>query len=148
MPSSLLMSMRICTRLLILIVGPLVFPFACYSAFVRLFPRSSTSELPVEVTLIHNPDAGDGEKPAADELVALVRGAGHEVLYQSVKERNWHTILEKPADVVAAAGGDGTVGKVVRRLVGRHIPVAVLPTGTANNISRALGLTDMPIERL
>jgi diacylglycerol kinase family enzyme len=44
------------------------------------------------------------------------------------------------------AGGDGTVGKVAKQLVGSRTPVAVLPTGTANNIAKTLGLTgrDLP----
>jgi diacylglycerol kinase family enzyme len=42
---------------------------------------------------------------------------------------------------VAVAGGDGTVGKVARRLLGSRTPIAVLPMGTANNIGTTLGLT-------
>jgi diacylglycerol kinase family enzyme len=52
------------------------------------------------------------------------------------------------ADLIAVAGGDGTVGKVARRLIGRGIPIAVLPMGTANNISRTLGITDLSVIQL
>src|SRR5262249_26213692 len=42
----------------------------------------------------------------------------------------------------------GTVGKVARRLVGRRLPIAVLPLGTANNISKTLGVADLPLADL
>ena len=46
------------------------------------------------------------------------------------------------------AGGDGTVGQVARATAGRAIPIAILPTGTANNIAGWLKLTGIPIEEL
>jgi diacylglycerol kinase family enzyme len=49
---------------------------------------------------------------------------------------------------VAVAGGDGTVSKVARSLVGSRIPIAVLPMGTANNIARTLGLTGTTLQDL
>ena len=99
------------------------------------------------VTLIHNPGAGD-EDETAKSLKKLLRKAGHEVRYRSAKEDGWKRALKKPADLVAVAGGDGTVGRVARRMAGRGIPMAVLPTGTANNIARALGQHERPLEEL
>lgn len=101
----------------------------------------------MRASLIHNPGAGD-EQPSADELIKMLRDAGHEATYHSSKEDGWERALDDPADIVAVAGGDGTVGKVARRLVGRGVPVAVLPLGTANNISKTFGLTDIPLARL
>ena len=46
------------------------------------------------------------------------------------------------------AGGDGTVGKVARRLIGSRTPIAVLPMGTANNVANTLGLTGRTFEDL
>jgi diacylglycerol kinase (ATP) len=102
----------------------------------------------VRVTLIHNPGAGKQSRNDAGRLVALLREAGHDVHYQSSKADNWEMALEEPADLVAVAGGDGTVSRVARRLAGRGIPVAALPAGTANNISRSLGLVERPFEEL
>lgn len=55
------------------------------------------------------------------------------------------TMIETTApDVVVAAGGDGTVGTVVRALCARPVEatpaLAVVPLGTANNFARTLGL--------
>jgi len=69
-------------------------------------------------------------------------------LYQSSKEKKWKKALKKPGDLVAVAGGDGTVGKVGRRLIGRPTPIAILPLGTANNIARTLGLAGKPLRDL
>src|SRR5262249_27396779 len=102
----------------------------------------------MRVTLIHNPGAGGDKQPSKGQLEALIREAGHDVRYQSVREKGWSKVLKKTADLVAVAGGDGTVGKVARRLIGRGIPIAVLPMGTANNISRTLGITGMSVIQL
>ncbi len=102
----------------------------------------------MRVTLIHNPGAGRTDKRGAKELVALLEAAGHAVRYQSSKEDDWAKALEKRADLVVAAGGDGTVGRVARRMVGRNVPMAALPAGTANNISRTLGLVERSPEEL
>src|SRR6185369_13146207 len=100
------------------------------------------------LTLIHNPNAGDDRQPTVGQLHALLKEAGYKVRYQSAKEDGWEKALKRPADVVAIAGGDGTVTKVARRLIGRDVPIAVLPMGTANNISKTLGISDMPVTQL
>jgi diacylglycerol kinase family enzyme len=102
----------------------------------------------MRVTLVHNPGAGDDRQPDCDQLEALIQVAGYKVRYQSTREKGWSRVLEKSADLVAVAGGDGTVGKVARRMVGSRVPIAVLPMGTANNVSRTLGIAEMPIFQL
>lgn len=102
----------------------------------------------MRVTLIHNPEAGDDTRPTRGQLEALIKEAGHKVRYQSVKESRWSKVLEKDADLIAVAGGDGAIGKVARRMVGRKVPLTVLPMGTANNISRTLGVAHLPITLL
>jgi diacylglycerol kinase family enzyme len=102
----------------------------------------------MRVTLVHNPDAGDEKQPTAGQIEALIEEAGYKVRYQSIKEKGWARALKKPADIVAVAGGDGTVGKVARRLIGTGVPVAVLPLGTANNISKTLGIVEYQVTQL
>ena len=102
----------------------------------------------MRITLIHNPAAGRQHAGDAAKLRKFLSDAGHEVRYQSAKQDGWKGALKKPADLVVVAGGDGTVAKVTRRMVGRGVPVGVLPSGTANNIARALGLLERPFEEL
>ena len=101
----------------------------------------------MRITLIHNPGAGRGASTDRD-LKKLLKGAGHEVRYRSAKDDGWKKALKKRADLVVVAGGDGTVARVARRMAGRGVPVALLPSGTANNIARALGQLERPFEEL
>lgn len=91
----------------------------------------------MKITLIHNPKAGDGQ--AATNIVRLMTEAGHEVQHRSTK-KNWEALLQEPADLVVAAGGDGTVRRVALAAAQRGHPFAALPIGTANNIAKTLGL--------
>ena len=44
------------------------------------------------------------------------------------------------ARIVVAAGGDGTVRACAQALAGTHVPLAIVPLGTANLAARALGI--------
>jgi hypothetical protein len=63
----------------------------------------------MQVTLIHNPNAGDDEQPCGDDLLGLIRGVGHTATYQSSRAENWHTALEEPCDIVAVNTIDVTI---------------------------------------
>ena len=47
-------------------------------------------------------------------------------------------------DIVVAAGGDGTVHRVLNGLAGTGTPIGVLPFGTGNDFARAFGLPRDP----
>jgi diacylglycerol kinase family enzyme len=79
--------------------------------------------------------------------MASIGQAGHRPDYRSSKDKDWHLALEQPADLVAVAGGDGTVAKVGKRLIQRDTPLTILPLGTANNIFKTL-YPPTPIEDL
>ena len=102
----------------------------------------------MQVTLIHNPDAGGDNRPSGDDLLELIHKAGHSATFQSSKDASWDKALEKASDLVAVAGGDGMVGQVAKRMIGRRIPIAILPMGTANNIATSLGVKNLGIDEL
>jgi len=43
-------------------------------------------------------------------------------------------------DMVIVGGGDGTLNAAVQGLVGTHLPLGILPLGTANDLARTLGI--------
>jgi len=94
----------------------------------------------VRVTLLHNPRAGDGSDP--DTLIRLIEHQGHAVRYAEAREgaKEWERALAEPADLVAVAGGDGSVAKAARALADRGVTFTVLPFGTANNVATSLGI--------
>jgi diacylglycerol kinase (ATP) len=88
--------------------------------------------------LIHNPNAGEG-KFTGEELVNILKDKGYIISYANAKKTSWD-YWDEDDDIIIVAGGDGTVRKLVKKLVRRKLidkrfPIAVLPLGTANNIA-------------
>jgi diacylglycerol kinase family enzyme len=96
----------------------------------------------MRVTVIHNPNAGEGER--GESLVGELSAAGYEVTYVNAKKADLEEALGEPADLILVAGGDGTVRKVATLMIGQTTPVVVIPLGTANNIAATLGVHDRP----
>jgi diacylglycerol kinase family enzyme len=94
--------------------------------------------------LFHNPTAG-GEADK-DDILAAMKLADFDVRYVSVKSDDIEQALEKRADIIVIAGGDGTITKVLTKLPDRSMPIALLPLGTANNIARSFGIAGTPQE--
>lgn len=90
--------------------------------------------------LLHNPNAGEETHEEA-ELIALLADSGFQTRYRSLKAPFWKKDIADE-DLLIVAGGDGSVRKVAKALLkkkGEKLPpVAVLPLGTANNISRTI----------
>ncbi len=99
----------------------------------------------MRLLIVHKSKVAAG-LPGADELRALSADAGHQAAVADVKG-DWRDGIER-ADVVVAAGGDGTVATVARTLA-RHAPATpftILPLGTANNVARSVGLVAPPAQ--
>jgi diacylglycerol kinase (ATP) len=89
--------------------------------------------------LLHNPTAGNGCL-SADSLEAALSRSGCLVTACSKHDDSYKAALGKPWDLVAVAGGDGTVAKAARHMPDRNVPLALLPIGTANNVAHSLDL--------
>ena len=110
-------------------------------------PASGTpsSERPRRILLVINPAAGGGRpRRAAGILAALERyncavtvlrttGPGHaEVIAREASVRDF--------DVIAAAGGDGTVNEIINGLGDKDLALGLAPLGTANVLADEIGL--------
>lgn len=102
----------------------------------------------MRLILLHNPEAGD-DGYSREELESLLREAGHEIVYRSLKEEGWDDVLHESRDLIVVAGGDGSVRKVFTALDDSPTTATLFPTGSANNIATTLGFdTDDPAQLL
>ena len=98
--------------------------------------------------LIHNPNAGNGgngRRSMLDEARRIFRQAGIETEIQETTAPGEATILarravEESRQLAIVCGGDGTVNEAVNGLACSQVPLAVLPSGTANVLAKELGL--------
>lgn len=92
--------------------------------------------------LIHNPKAGQQDAGLLAELLRNLPDAEPVAIddlgdvAERAKGRPW----------VALAGGDGTAESVAAALIGKNIPLALLPAGTYNNLARSLDIPLDPVE--
>lgn len=97
------------------------------------------------VLLIHNPGAGR-KSASGDDLVRMLKEAGYEAEHRSPRDVTAQDFAAAVDDaVIVAAGGDGTVTKVVMEAPA-EARVGVIPLGTANNIATSLGIAGRPEE--
>jgi diacylglycerol kinase (ATP) len=100
----------------------------------------------VKICLIVNPAAGSAElfeqlqAPIAARECFTFRETTPEVLGDVLAEQ----AVREGFDVVAAAGGDGTVNAVVNGIMraGGGAAFGIVPLGTGNDLARTLALTD------
>ena len=100
------------------------------------------------VLVIHNPTAGVRRQGQFALLVDSLRAAGLDVDVSATTAAGdaerlaaLACAMDPPPDVIVAAGGDGTVNEVANGMLGSTVPLAVMPLGTVNVLSRELGLT-------
>jgi diacylglycerol kinase family enzyme len=95
--------------------------------------------------LVYNPMAGGARRIDVPGIVERA-AAGKLELLALPTERPRHATelvaarLGEALHLVAVAGGDGTVGEVAEALLGTDVPIAILPTGTANVVAREYGV--------
>jgi diacylglycerol kinase (ATP) len=83
--------------------------------------------------------------PQLDEARRIFREAGIETELQETTAPGEATVFARQAvaqsrDLAIVCGGDGTVNEAVNGLARSQVPMAVLPSGTANVLAKELGL--------
>jgi YegS/Rv2252/BmrU family lipid kinase len=96
--------------------------------------------------LIVNPGSGSaGDDPVEALRVHLVEHFDltvHETTPERGPDRCAEDALADGAELVIAAGGDGTVSAVAGVLAGGPVALGIIPRGTANSVAAALGIPD------
>jgi diacylglycerol kinase family enzyme len=96
---------------------------------------------PVTGVLLINPRGGT-ERPNAEELAEAARTRGIEARVLKEGEDLVELARSADAEVLGAAGGDGSVASVAAVAIERDLPFVVVPYGTRNHFARDLGLDD------
>lgn len=105
----------------------------------------------IRIVVIHNPVSGRRRGARLDRVLTRMREAGVQVTLRETAGPGDAEILAREAgnfDVVAVAGGDGTVNEVLNGLGaleggaprGKTPALAFIPLGTANILAHELGL--------
>lgn len=92
--------------------------------------------------VIYNPTAGRGQGGTLFKEAQALLGGNFEWI-PTRKAGHAEELAREAAKthpVVVAMGGDGTVGDVVRGLLGSDATLGILPAGTGNDFARNLGL--------
>lgn len=93
--------------------------------------------------LICNSGAGDGERGRDFWLKHLAAAGIQDPRCRDLEESDWSERLDRQ-DTVIVAGGDGSVRWAAGVCREKGATLAVLPSGTANDFSRNLGLPHQP----
>lgn len=110
--------------------------------------RAPILDSPRSVAVIVNPAAGRGRaarriaalRESLDRECSAAGASGRMLLTEGPRhaERLARQAVAEGADLVVAAGGDGTVGEVLNGLAGTSARLGLVPLGTGNDLSRHL----------
>jgi diacylglycerol kinase (ATP) len=102
---------------------------------------------PVFAVIIANPTSGSYARHVADlqETIEFLQNQGWNVALRLTEaagdgRRLAREAVTQKAEMVIAAGGDGTISEVIQELAGTETTLGVLPIGTVNNWARETGI--------
>jgi YegS/Rv2252/BmrU family lipid kinase len=105
----------------------------------------------MDVAVLVSPAAGRGRATGlAEAVLAEFSRAGHQARVLPATtgaeaERQAADAVAGGVGAIAAVGGDGTVHAALQAVAGTGTPLAVVPTGTGNDLVRALGMPAEPL---
>lgn len=128
--------LRICNLHLV----PLATNLATAEAIANSFAQSLVAHL------IFNPISGNGNgQQDLDFIKQTLEPHLHLEVHLTSPDIDPRELAEQAiaqdADLIIASGGDGTISAVAGAVIGTDIPLGVIPRGTANAFSMALGIT-------
>lgn len=115
-------------------------------------PDPMTDSMPLRrVTLIANTSSGTNkrDRTAIDTAMQTFGDCATRLTWRPGRDHMDDLVARaksEGADLIVAAGGDGTVMAVAQAALNTDMPMAVLPLGTFNYFARGLGLSEDPGE--
>jgi diacylglycerol kinase family enzyme/membrane-associated phospholipid phosphatase len=109
-------------------------------------PLSTLPETRTSLAVVLNPIKIDAAESFKLRVGAAARAAGwdepmwFETTVDDAGASMTRAAIAAGADVVVAAGGDGTVRVVCAQMAGTGVPVGIVPAGTGNLLARNLGI--------
>lgn len=98
----------------------------------------------MRASLVYNPVAGGPSSPPLADITRLLEGRCELTVLETSAERDAdacaRAALDAGAELVIAAGGDGTTSMVARELAGAAAALGVIACGTSNSIAEALDI--------
>ena len=97
--------------------------------------------------LIYNPVAGKLRRDTAGKMRRIVEGLQRQGICATPRPTSVpgeatalaRAAVQEDLDLILAVGGDGTINEIANGMVGSHIPLGILPGGTANVLAMELG---------
>ncbi|MDI1434822.1 YegS/Rv2252/BmrU family lipid kinase [Polyangium sorediatum] len=103
----------------------------------------------MKACLIYNAAAGSAADDVFDRVHAILAPRFELNVLRTSPDRDpsacAREALDAGAELLIAAGGDGTVSSVAGVLAGSKVPLGILPCGTSNSLAAALGIPGDPI---
>lgn len=102
----------------------------------------------IETAIVFNPKAGKLRRNGhlfLNDAQAILRKAGHRTrLLPTTGPKMAGNLarqaIAEGAELILAAGGDGTVNEIAEGMIGSRVPLGILPAGTANVLATEMGL--------
>lgn len=98
------------------------------------------------IFVIFNQNSGkDKKRISKPALTVLLSEAGFKPTVCDVEEINeihFNESALRKYYLIIAAGGDGTVRTVASYMIGKHLPLGIIPLGTFNHLAKDLGYPD------
>jgi len=93
---------------------------------------------------IVNPNAGSKNKAKYTKLIQLIKSNDAHSIWETTEPLEAVDFAQKALDEgatrIIAVGGDGTINEVASVLVGKSIPLGIIPVGSGNGLARHLNI--------
>ena len=96
-----------------------------------------------KIGIISNPKAGSNNKKFLQKIIQRLSDSNQVTLFETKNAGDATKIAKKQSknfDIIAVAGGDGTIQEVINGISAKTI-LAIIPTGTANIVALEAGIT-------